>query len=286
MSNALMAAETKKVLRGYCIKPIHSVNLDKETLYYLEPHGTGSYFVSRFPSAKRSQMGVYQKGRFSIIREETVKISNTNEENKIKDQTEIAINKDVKSKDTVKNPEILAKGNCILQEDLISGVIYKADLVYDPKGNTLPEPVQSYYVLKISKGEPYYNEHSCYYYEDLELSNLKGGCSVKRFENFVEVGAAPVSKKTSRKKQTLSNFKVNIQDINSEDTKVLVDNKGVDSTKAEHTTAPVEKLEVLENKSSQSSILAASSIPEQKINKRKPKRKEVNGEQITFDNLL
>lgn len=283
MINELMDQETKKVLRGYCIKPIHSVNLDKETLYYLEPHGLGSYFVSRFPSGKRSHMGVYQKERFRVIREEVVTISNTNEGTNSKCESVIAINTevDIEKKESVESLQITDKENYLVWDDLKCGVTYKADLVYDSNGNTLPGPVQQYYVRKISKGEPYYNELSCNYYEDLELSILKGGGSVKRFENFIEVG--PVTKKTTGNKQILSNGKVNKHENNSVDTEVLVDSQLVNATNPADTTDPVkgvgEEPNMIENKNSE--IKTLPKIEEKKDNKRKSKKKD--GEQITFD---
>ncbi|MEV6688817.1 MULTISPECIES: hypothetical protein [Bacillati] len=281
MNNELIDQETKKVLRGYCIKPIHSVNLDKETLYYLEPHGIGCYFVSRFPSGKRSHMGVYQKERFHVIRAEVVTISNT-DGNISKRESEIAINADVKeTKKEHVNLKRVAKEKYLVWDDLKCDVIYNANLVYDPNGNTLPGPVQQYYVRKMSKGEPYYNELSCSYYEDRELSILKGGGSIKRFENFVEVGPAPVTKKTTGNKQTLSNDKIIKHEYKSEDTEVLVGNQLVNAT---NPTVPVkdvrEEANIIEIKNSEISILPK--IEEKKV-KRSSKKKDANGEQITFD---
>lgn len=283
MNNEIMDQETKKVLRGYCIKPIHSVNLDKETLYYLEPHGLGSYFVSRFPSGKRSHMGVYQKERFSVIREEVVTILNMNEGNNSKCKSERAINTevDIEEKESVESLQKATKENYLVWDELKCGVTYKADLVYDSKGNTLPGPVQQYYVRKISKGEPYYNELSCSYYEDRELSILKGGGSVKRFVNFLEVGPAPVTNKTTGNKQTLSNNKVNMHDNKSVDTELLVDNELVNAT---NSIEPVKDLEeeinMIKNKNSEINVLPKI---EEKRDKRRTKKKDSKGEQITFD---
>ncbi|MBD8523895.1 hypothetical protein [Lysinibacillus fusiformis] len=285
MNNVIIDHETKKVLRGYCIKPIHSVNLDKETLYYLEPHGLGCYFVSRFPSGKRSHMGVYQKDRFHIIREEVVTILNT-DENISKRESEIEINADVKEKkkeSVEKNLKRVAKEKYLVWDDLKCGVIYKADLVYDPNGNTLPGPVQQYYVLKIAKGQPYYNELSCNYYEDIELSILKGGCSVKRFENFLEVGPAPLTKKTTGNKQTLSNGKVKKHENKSVNINVLVDNNVVNSAGPVTNKPVIEELKVLENTTIDTEILSSAKGEKIKDKKSKSKKKEVSGEQITLD---
>ncbi|MGE7983747.1 hypothetical protein [Solibacillus sp. NPDC093137] len=67
---------TKTVLRAFCIKNDSSSNLDEKTLYYMEPHNKTHYFVSKFPSAKTSHMGVYSADRFKVVREEVVEVDN------------------------------------------------------------------------------------------------------------------------------------------------------------------------------------------------------------------
>lgn len=67
---------TKTVLRAFCIKNDSSSNLDEKTLYYMEPHNRTHYFVSKFPSARTSHMGVYSAERFKVVREEVVEVDN------------------------------------------------------------------------------------------------------------------------------------------------------------------------------------------------------------------
>ena len=66
----------KNVLRAFCIKTDLSLNLEDNTLYYLEPHSNSHCYVSRFPSARTSHMGVYKADRFKVIREEVVEVDN------------------------------------------------------------------------------------------------------------------------------------------------------------------------------------------------------------------
>lgn len=67
--------EMKTVYRGYCIRTDLSSTLDEETLYYLEHHNKTHFYVSKFPSASKSQMGVYDATRFKVVREELIPVN-------------------------------------------------------------------------------------------------------------------------------------------------------------------------------------------------------------------
>lgn len=185
---------TKTVLRGYCKNPLQSTNLDTTTLYYLEKQGLSHYWVSRFPSGKRSHMGVYQKDRFVIEREETIVLK----PNESKDNVE---NNDKQTVDFIN--ELSIEGSLPKSDDLVRcvsfdekelkwGTIYKANLVRDNSGKNLCEPFKTYYIQRKSKGSPYYNEHTCHFYEDEQLQKARGCYSLSSFSDFVEVGPVPV----------------------------------------------------------------------------------------------
>lgn len=204
---------TKTVLRGFCKNPAQSTNLDTTTLYYLESHGMGHYWVSRFPNAKRSHMGVYQKERFKIEREETIIVKpNEPTDNVVSnhDQTAVFL-KEVTSneKKSLPNDANSTQNVSIETKDLKWGTIYKANLVRDNKGRDLCKPYETYYIERKPKNSPYYNDKSCNFYEDEQFKKLRGCYALTCFEDFAEIGPVAVQqeKKTVAKAEKSKKIK-------------------------------------------------------------------------------
>lgn len=187
---------TKTVLRGYCKNPLQSTNLDTTTLYYLEKQGLSHYWVSRFPSGKRSHMGVYQKDRFVIEREETIDIkpneSAENVENNDKQTVDFIKELSTQKEGSLPRSEESEQGLSIEAKELKWDTIYKANLVRNNSGENLCEPIKAYYIQRKPKASPYYNELTCHFYEDVQLKKARGCYSLSSFDEFVEVGPVPV----------------------------------------------------------------------------------------------
>lgn len=60
-------------MQGKCIQAPEKSNLVEGEIYYLFPHGSSAFEVSRFPHAG-SHFGTYQKSRFEIIAEDVTEI--------------------------------------------------------------------------------------------------------------------------------------------------------------------------------------------------------------------
>lgn len=227
----------KKVLRGYCINPAISTNLDTTTLYYLEPQGLSHYWVSRFPNAKRSHMGVYQKKRFKVEREETVIVKpnepTNNDENK-DGQTADFLNEVTSSKkDSLPKGEDSKPIASSEVNDLKWDTIYKANLVRENKGESLSEPYETFYIQRKPKNSPYYNDSSCYFYDDEQLKKGKGCYALTCFADFVEIGPVPVP----------VNEKKSVTKVNPNETKPAAEEKvDIENPLALETKEPVESV--------------------------------------------
>ena len=215
----LVVVEGKKIVyRGYCRSNDNSVNLNKTTLYYLEPHGkNGEHaFVSNFPSASRTHMGVYQTKRFKLVSAELVDASITSlQATTVKEiQKEKEVNNDnqklslsnieekvsklkieepepveVKSVKQLPFAEDLQEDNLApryddFPEDLKWDEVYKASLRFRRSGYAVI-PLGSYYIIRAD------NEHTCAVFKDEKCTNIIAIFPLAWFTNFVSLNELP-----------------------------------------------------------------------------------------------
>lgn len=207
--------EMKTVYRGYCVRTDLSLTLDEETLYYLEYHNKTHFYVSKFPSASKSQMGVYEASRFKVVKEELVPVNPVKMvktptktlEQKLREQDEVDCAQNtifffdgneqeeevepVKAKDLMFAEHFQAQDLEALPKQfptLEQGKLYQAKLIYRSVAFAHHELGRIYYIAAKDLDSSYYNDATCLVYEDAERQIPKGAWSTRWFEilNTVE----------------------------------------------------------------------------------------------------